>query len=66
MIKVIIELTYKIFNMKKLKMLQKPLSRNELKEISGGIIIACSKQCCPTDGRPRCPGIYCPDVVCPQ
>ncbi|WP_299180533.1 hypothetical protein [uncultured Chryseobacterium sp.] len=52
--------------MKKLKTLQTPLSRNRLKEISGGIIIGCSKECCPTDGRPRCPKIYCPDVVCPQ
>ncbi|WP_173426488.1 hypothetical protein [Chryseobacterium angstadtii] len=44
------------------------LSRKQLKEISGsGIVIGtCSNQCCPTDGRPRCPRLICPDVLCPQ
>ncbi|MBF6645126.1 hypothetical protein H3Z85_15600 [Chryseobacterium indologenes] len=44
------------------------LSREQLKGISGnGIIIGnCSNECCPTDGRPRCPRLICPAVVCPQ
>ncbi|WP_164463842.1 hypothetical protein [Chryseobacterium sp. G0186] len=45
------------------------LSREQLKAISGnGLIIDknCTYQCCPTDGRPTCPGLMCPDVVCPQ
>jgi hypothetical protein len=51
-------------NMKNLK----KLARNQMKEISGAglIIIGCSKNCCPTDGKPRCPGLICPAVVCPQ
>ncbi|MCX8522761.1 hypothetical protein OF897_02350 [Chryseobacterium formosus] len=46
----------------------KKLGRNEMKDIfgAGPILIGCSKSCCPTDGRPRCPKIYCPAVVCPQ
>jgi len=46
------------------------LSRAQLKGIAGnGIIIPiknCSNQCCPTDGRPTCPGLICPAVVCPE
>ncbi|MDG4653426.1 hypothetical protein V2E39_11990 [Chryseobacterium arthrosphaerae] len=45
------------------------LSRAQLKKVSGnGIIIGgnCSYECCPTDGRPSCPGLICPDVLCPQ
>ncbi|MDN3693897.1 hypothetical protein QWZ06_17210 [Chryseobacterium tructae] len=46
------------------------LSREQLKNVSGsGIIIGggqCSRQCCPTDGLPKCPGMICPAVVCPQ
>ncbi|WP_165569114.1 hypothetical protein [Chryseobacterium piperi] len=47
----------------------KKLSREALKNVSGsGIIIGdnCSYQCCPTDGRPTCPGLICPAVICPQ
>ncbi|MDH6253261.1 hypothetical protein M2347_002988 [Chryseobacterium sp. H1D6B] len=46
----------------------KKLSREELKNVSGsGIIIQnCSNKCCPDDGRPRCPKLICPAVVCPQ
>ncbi|WP_165589246.1 bacteriocin-like protein [Chryseobacterium aquaticum] len=46
----------------------KKLARNQMKEISGAglIIIGCSKNCCPTDGKPTCPGLICPAVVCPQ
>jgi len=45
----------------------KKLARNEMKDILGaGPIIGCSNSCCPTDGRPRCPKMYCPAVVCPQ
>lgn len=54
-------------NMKNLK--NNKLSREQLKEISGsGIIIggSCSNECCPTDGRPRCPRMICPAVVCPE
>ncbi|WP_370898280.1 hypothetical protein [Chryseobacterium gossypii] len=43
------------------------LSREQLKGINGsGIIIGCSNECCPTDGRPRCPKLICPAVVCPE
>lgn len=43
------------------------LSREQLKDISGkGHIIGCTYECCPADGRPLCPGYYCPAVVCPQ
>ncbi|WP_312287339.1 hypothetical protein [Chryseobacterium gleum] len=47
------------------------LSREQLKGIAGsglsGIVIPnCSNECCPTDGRPRCPRLICPAVVCPQ
>ncbi|UWX62291.1 hypothetical protein N0B40_08355 [Chryseobacterium oranimense] len=45
------------------------LSREQLKGINGsGIIIGgnCSNECCPTDGRPRCPRLICPAVICPQ
>ncbi|MBK1895929.1 bacteriocin-like protein [Chryseobacterium paridis] len=45
----------------------KKLSREELRTVSGaGVIVGCSNQCCPTDGRPRCPRLICPAVVCPQ
>ncbi len=48
----------------------KKISREQLKEIHGGggvlMPIGCSGQCCPRDGRPRCRGLYCPDVVCPE
>ncbi|WP_185114377.1 hypothetical protein [Chryseobacterium lactis] len=47
------------------------LSREQLKGIAGSglsdiTIPNCSNQCCPTDGRPRCPRLICPAVVCPQ
>jgi len=44
------------------------LSRVQLKGIAGsGIIIGnCSNECCPKDGRPRCPRLICPAVVCPE
>ncbi|WP_344831309.1 bacteriocin-like protein [Chryseobacterium ginsenosidimutans] len=45
----------------------KKISREQMKSISGaGIIRNCSYKCCPDDGRPRCPGLICPAVLCPQ
>ncbi len=45
----------------------KKISRDQLKGIQGGgLIRVCSHQCCPTDGKPLCPGVYCPAVVCPE
>ena len=45
----------------------KKLSREELRNVSGsGAIKFCTYECCPTDGRPLCPGFACPAVVCPQ
>lgn len=54
--------------MKKLQFLKSPLSRNQMKEITGNgsIVFGCSNKCCPTDGKPRCPKLLCPAVVCPQ
>ncbi|AKK73810.1 hypothetical protein OK18_15435 [Chryseobacterium gallinarum] len=55
----------KIFNMKNLR--NKKLSREQLKSISGnGPVFNCTYKCCPEDGRPLCPGFYCPDVICPN
>ncbi|WP_167029543.1 hypothetical protein [Chryseobacterium sp. Tr-659] len=45
------------------------LSREQLKGISGnGIVIdgKCSRLCCPPPGIPRCSGMICPTVVCPE
>ncbi|UZT97816.1 hypothetical protein ODZ84_22030 [Chryseobacterium fluminis] len=45
----------------------KKVSRQQMQSIAGGIIITnCSNQCCPDDGRPRCPRLICPAVICPQ
>ncbi|MCL8537546.1 hypothetical protein M9991_11795 [Chryseobacterium gallinarum] len=45
----------------------KKLSREQLKSISGnGPVFNCTYECCPADGRPLCPGFYCPDVICPN
>lgn len=57
-------------NLKKLAANFEKIGRNQMKEINGGwggiVLVNCSNKCCPTDGRPRCPGLNCPDVVCPQ
>lgn len=45
------------------------LSREQLKKVSGNgpiIIKDCTYECCPKDGRPLCPGYYCPAVICPE
>ncbi|WP_318848009.1 hypothetical protein [Chryseobacterium sp. JV558] len=42
------------------------LSRKQLKGVIGSMGINCTYECCPTDGRPTCPWLMCPDVVCPE
>ncbi|OVE55597.1 hypothetical protein B0E34_15340 [Chryseobacterium mucoviscidosis] len=55
--------TLKIIKMKNLK----KVSREQMKSIAGGELVRnCSNKCCPDDGRPRCPGLICLAVLCPN
>ncbi|MDQ1095716.1 MULTISPECIES: bacteriocin-like protein [Chryseobacterium] len=49
----------------------KKLSRTDLKNVTGAgsvgpVTSKCSYKCCPDEGRPKCPGLICPPVACPQ